>query len=79
MARKQLFFWRISQSAAFLEQAREYRAFGIEEIWILDPAARTAWRATAHGLSLVKGDELIVTDSPIRVLLHEIFAELDRI
>jgi len=61
------------------EKAGEYRAFGIEEIWILDPAARTAWRATAHGLSLVKGDELIVTDSPIRVLLHEIFAELDRI
>jgi len=61
-------------------QARidDYLAFGVENIWILDPARRTAWTATKAGLQIVQNGELSVPETPIRVVLSELFAELDR-
>lgn len=60
------------------EKASEYRGFGIENIWVIDPEPRVAYRYTSTGLEEVQSGELIVPDTPIRVVLSELFAELDR-
>jgi Uma2 family endonuclease len=57
----------------------EYMAFGVEHVWVIDPAARVAYRGTLNGLELVRGGELSVPGTPIHVSAQELFAELDRI
>ncbi len=61
----------------FQDRIDDYLAFGVENIWILDPQRRSAWTATRDGLQLVQNGELTVPDTPIRVVLSELFAELD--
>jgi len=56
----------------------DYVAFGIENIWIIDPATRSAMTADRFGLHPVESGELAVAGTPIRVVLAELFAELDR-
>ncbi len=56
----------------------DYLGFGIENIWIFDPATRRAWTADAEGLHLAQSGELGVPGTPIRVVLSELFAEMDR-
>lgn len=63
---------------AMQEKAAEYRRFGIENIWIIDPEPRLAYRYTAAGLEEEHSGELAVPETPIRVVLNEMFAELDR-
>ncbi len=60
------------------EKASEYRGFGIENIWVIDPEPRVAYKYTSAGLEEVNTGELAVLDTPIRVVLSELFAELDR-
>jgi len=60
------------------EKASEYRGFGIEHIWVIDPEPRVAYRYTSAGLEEVQSGELAVPETPIRVVLSELFAELDR-
>jgi len=60
------------------EKASEYRGFGIENIWVIDPEPRLAYRYTSAGLEEVHTGELVVPETPIRVVLSELFAELDR-
>jgi len=56
----------------------DYIEFGVEHIWILDPEGRRAWFADRFGLHPVESGELSVPGTPIRVVLSELFAELDR-
>jgi Uma2 family endonuclease len=56
----------------------EYRAFGVEHVWIIDPEPRLVYLSTDTGLEEVKSGELVVPGTPIRVALSEMFAELDR-
>jgi Uma2 family endonuclease len=63
---------------AMREKASEYRGFGIENIWVIDPEPRVAYRYTSAGLEEVHSGELAVSETPIRVVLSELFAELDR-
>lgn len=56
----------------------DYIGFGIENIWIIDPATRTAMTADRFGMHAVESGELVVAGTPIRVDLTELFAELDR-
>jgi len=56
----------------------QYLGFGIQNIWIVDPGPRLAYRYTAVGLEEVRSGELSVPGTPIRVVLSELFAELDR-
>lgn len=63
---------------AMQSKAAEYRSFGIENIWIIDPEPRIAYRYTEAGLEEVRIGELTVPATPIRVVLSELFAELDR-
>jgi Uma2 family endonuclease len=60
------------------EKSVEYLAFGIENVWVIDPYARVAYRGTEKGLDLVRNGELTVPGSPIRIVLEDLFAELDR-
>ncbi len=63
---------------AMQEKAAEYRQFGIEHIWIIDPAPRIAYRYADNALQMVQTGELTVPETPVRVVLSEMFAELDR-
>lgn len=60
------------------ERTDEYLDFGIENIWIVDPSRRLAYRVTRAGLELAPTGEITVPETPIRVVLSELFAELDR-
>jgi len=60
------------------ERTDEYLDFGIENIWIVDPARRLAYRVTRAGLELAPSGEITVPETPIRIVLTELFAELDR-
>ena len=60
-------------------KAAEYLAFGIEHVWIIDPAARVGYRGTADGLELARTGELTIPETPIRIVLADLFAELDRV
>jgi Uma2 family endonuclease len=60
-------------------KAAEYLAFGIEHVWVIDPNARVGYRATSDGLELVRGGELAIPESPIHIVLADLFAELDQI
>lgn len=61
------------------KKAAEYLAFGIQHVWVIDPHARVAYRGTADGLELARSGELTVPESPIRIVLADLFAELDRV
>jgi len=66
---------RLSRMQARID---DYLEFGVENIWIFDPESRRAWTADRSGLHLAQDDELTVPETPIRVVLSELFAELDR-
>ncbi len=63
----------------FQGRIEDYLNFGVENIWIIDPESRTAYIATADGLHPVRANELVVPETPIRVVLSDMFAELDRV
>ena len=63
--------------ATLQEKAAEYRGFGVENIWVIDPARRIAYTYNGSALEEVKAGELVVAGTPIRVVLSEMFAELD--
>jgi len=63
---------------AMRAKAAEYRGFGIDNIWVIDPEPRVTYRYTSAGLEEVHAGELTVPETPIRVVLSELFAELDR-
>lgn len=55
----------------------DYRAFGIPNIWVLDPVKRRAYVCT-HGDFREPGDEtLAVPQSAIRIPLRDLFSDLD--
>ena len=60
------------------KRAAEYLDFGVLNVWVIDPNARVAYRATEAGLELVPSGELIVAGTPILVRIHELFAKLDQ-
>jgi Uma2 family endonuclease len=63
---------------AMQSKAAEYRMFGVEHIWIIDPEPRLAYRYAGAALEEVLTGELTVPGTPIRVVLSEMFAELDQ-
>jgi len=59
-------------------KAIEYREFGIEHVWIVDPRQRKVFRGTEDGLAEIEGGVLQVDGTPILVQASELFAKLDR-
>jgi len=60
------------------EKVDDYINFGVENVWVIDPETRKAWTADTSGFHLVQNGELSVQGTPIRVVLSDLFAELDR-
>lgn len=60
-------------------KAAEYLAFGIENVWVVDPYARVGYRGTPNGLELARSGELAIPETPIRIVLADLFSELDRV
>ncbi len=61
------------------KKAAEYREFGVEDVWVIDPFARVAFRSATSGLERVANGELSVPGTPILVQVAELFEKLDRI
>jgi Uma2 family endonuclease len=61
------------------KKAVEYIEFGIEQVWIIAPKARVAYRGASTGLDRVADGELIVPGTPILVQISDLFEKLDRI
>ncbi|HUN95836.1 MAG TPA: Uma2 family endonuclease [Bradyrhizobium sp.] len=56
----------------------DYIQFGVKNIWVVDPETRRAWTVDRFGMHLAESGDLNVPETPIRVVLSELFAELDR-
>jgi Uma2 family endonuclease len=59
------------------ERVDDYQSMGIENIWAIDPWKRHGYIASTRGFEQPQDGILAIPDSPIRVSLAEIFAELD--
>jgi Uma2 family endonuclease len=65
-------------ASATLGKLDDFWRFGVVHIWVIDPATRRVWAVDGAGLHLVQTGALTVPGTPIRVLLSEMFDELDR-
>jgi Uma2 family endonuclease len=61
-----------------VRKAAEYLDFGVENVWVINPIARVAYRGTKTGLELVPSGELTVAGTPILVRISELFERLDQ-
>ncbi len=59
------------------ERVDDYRAFGVPNIWVIDPVKRRAYVCTHGDFREAAGETLEVTSSPIRIYLPELFSDLD--
>ena len=59
------------------ERVDDYLDFGVQHIWILDPAARLAYVCSRTGFQEPESGVLIVPGTPIRLVLSELFLQLD--
>jgi len=57
------------------EKIRNYIDFGVQHIWVVDPATRKGWDCSNS--NWVPKERFEVTGSPIYLSLTELFAELD--
>jgi Uma2 family endonuclease len=64
--------------ARVLIKASEYRDFGVENVWVIDPRRRKVFAATAGELREIEDGIFEVKGTPIRVQAGELFAKLDR-
>jgi Uma2 family endonuclease len=59
------------------ERIDDYLAFGVPNIWVLDPAKQRAYVCTQGDFREPKNRILAIPSSPIRVPLNDLFAELN--
>jgi Uma2 family endonuclease len=59
-----------------IERVKEYLAFGVNHVWVVDPASRTAYAYTKDEGREVR-DRLTTQNPEISVSLADLFAELD--
>jgi hypothetical protein len=50
---------------------------GVEHVWLVDPVGRHAYVASESGFQQPEGGEFRAAGTPIRIVLREVFAELD--
>lgn len=56
----------------------DYLEFGTEHVWVVDPDSRKAYVCSKTGMQEPEGGVLSIPGTAIRVVLSELFAELDR-
>jgi Uma2 family endonuclease len=59
------------------ERFDDYARMGVEHLWLFDPIRRQAWVMLPDGSQTHVDAEFTVPDTPIRIVLAEVFAELD--
>jgi Uma2 family endonuclease len=59
------------------ERVDDYRRMGVEHVWIVDPVGRHAYVASESGFQQPGDGEFQVPGTAIRLVLREVFAELD--
>ncbi len=55
----------------------DYLAFGVSNIWVLDPVARRAYVCSRQGLREPEDGMLRASGTPIEISLPELFEEMD--
>lgn len=58
------------------ERVDDYLDFGVQHVWILDPATRRAYVCTKNAFQEPAQGELSVPGTPIRILLTDLFEQL---
>lgn len=56
------------------ERVDDYLNFGVQHVWILDPAAKRAYVCTRTAFQEPEADELSVPTTPIRLRLRDLFS-----
>lgn len=59
------------------ERVKDYQKMGVPHVWIFDPLTHDAWIAQPDGTQLHVADVLAVDQTPIRIELADVWAELD--
>lgn len=59
-----------------IEKVKEYLAFGVSHVWIVDPATRSAFSYTKEGGREVRG-HLSTANPEVSISLPDLFVELD--
>jgi Uma2 family endonuclease len=59
------------------DRVDDYLAFGVPNIWILDPVKRRAYVCSRKGFIEPESGILTVPNSPIQIPLKDLFSELD--
>ena len=60
------------------QRVDDYFNFGTEHVWVVDPELRKAYVCSKTGMQEPEGGVLTIPGTEIRVVLSELFAELDR-
>ena len=60
------------------ERVDDYLNFGVQHIWILDPATKRAYICTMTAFQEPESNELIVPGTSIRLLLSELFQQAEQ-
>jgi Uma2 family endonuclease len=55
----------------------DYLAFGVPNVWVLDPVARRAYVCSRQGLREPEDGMLRASGTPIEISLPELFREMD--
>ena len=60
------------------ERVDDYLNFGVQHVWILDPAAKRAYVCSPTAFQEPEHGTLIVPNTPIRLVLSELFEQVER-
>ncbi len=60
------------------ERVDDYLNFGVQHVWILDPATRRAYVCSRTGFQEPESGVLTVPGTPIRLVLSELFKQIEQ-
>ncbi len=60
------------------ERVDDYLKFGVQHVWILDPATRRAYVCSRTGFQEPESGVLAVPGTPIRLVLSELFKQIEQ-
>lgn len=61
------------------QRVDDYLRFGTTNVWVIDPELRKAYICSSRGFQEPQDGMLTIPGTPIRVVLSELFSELDRV
>lgn len=60
------------------ERVDDYLNFGVRHVWIVDPASKRAYVCTSTAFQEPEYGVLVVPDTPIRLVLRELFDQVEQ-